>query len=147
MNTHYYNSGDLMNKSYFAVAIAVICVFGFGITSHAQDADVLVVDVPFDFVMASTTMPAGTYRVARLSDDSHSGIVFRGDGNVAVILPKTVEETSIPKALLTFEHAGDKYFLGKIETPGHTYTITTPRPIMALAKTTDITTVPASGTN
>ncbi len=49
-----------MNKSYFAVAIAVICVLGLGITSHAQDADVLVVDVPFDFVMASTTMPAGT---------------------------------------------------------------------------------------
>jgi hypothetical protein len=136
-----------MNKSYCAVAIAVMCIFGLGISSQAQDTDGIVVTVPFEFVVAASTMPAGTYRIARFSDDPQSGIVLRGAANTAVVLPMTVEGASIPKALLTFQHSGEKYFLGKIETPGVVYTIATPRPRLTVARANDHSTVSVGGTN
>jgi hypothetical protein len=136
-----------MNKSYLAMAIAVMCIFGIGVRSRAQEQDGIVVKVPFDFVVAATTMPAGTYRVGRCSDDPHSGLILRGGANSAVVLPMTVEEASIPKALLTFELSEGKYFLGKIETPAGVYRISAARDMPAQARTGNRSTVSVDGAN
>jgi hypothetical protein len=137
-----------MNKSYFVIAIAVMCIFGLSTSSRAQEGDAIVVKVPFDFIVSATTMPAGTYTVGHLFDDPHSGIVLHGDTKQsAVVLPTVVEWTSTFQPMLTFQHIGDKYFLAKIDTLARTYTISTRRPMMVLARTTDKTTVLAGGTN
>jgi hypothetical protein len=136
-----------MNKTYFTLALAVMCIVGLGTMSRAQDTDGMVVNVPFEFVFGANVMPAGTYNVARLSNDPSSGVVLRSSTNSAVVLPTTVEGVSVPKALLTFQHLGETYFLGKIETPGMVYTIATPRPRVTLARTHDQTTVQVGGTN
>jgi hypothetical protein len=135
-----------MKKSYVTVALAVICTLGLGISSRAQDADGIDVKVPFDFVLAGNTLPAGNYHIARYSDDPHSGVVLRSGEKIAVILPTTVEGASVSKALLTFQHSGEKYFLGKIETPGFVYTIATPRRTLMVARANDQPTVSVSGT-
>jgi hypothetical protein len=136
-----------MNKTYFTLALAVMCIVGLGTMSRAQDTDGMVVNVPFEFVFGANVMPAGTYNVARFSNDPSSGVVLRSGTNSAVVLPTTVEGVSVPKALLTFQHLGETYFLGKIETPGMVYTIATPRPRVTLARTHDQTTVQVGGTN
>src|ERR1700693_6574573 len=136
-----------MNKTYFTLALAVMCIVGLGTTSRAQDSDGIVVNVPFEFVVGAKVLPAGTYRVARFFDDPSSGVVLRGRTNSAVVLPTTVEGASVPKALLTFQHLGETYFLGKIETPGMVYTIATPRPRVMLAGNRDQTAVQVGGTN
>jgi hypothetical protein len=136
-----------MKKSYVTVALAVICIFGLGISSRAQDTDGIVVTVPFDFVVAGKALPAGNYHIGRYFNDPHSGVVLRSGANTAVVLPTTVEGASVPKALLTFQHSGEKYFLGKIETPGSVYTIATPRPRLTVARANDQPTVSVSGTN
>jgi hypothetical protein len=137
-----------MNKMYFTFALAVMCIVSLGTTSRAQDTDGIIVNVPFEFVVGAKVMPAGTYMVARLFSDPSSGVVLRSAANSAVVLPTTVEGASVFKALLTFQHMGETYFLGKIETPGMVYTFSTPRPRMTLARThDDETTVRVGGTN
>jgi hypothetical protein len=137
-----------MNKFYFALALAVMCILGFGESSRAQEADAIVVTVPFDFVVGTQTMPAGRYDVGRLlSNDQRSSLILRGDGRSAIVLPTGVEETSTFQANLTFQHLGDKYFLNKIKTPAGIYTIPAPRPMPVVARTTDKNALPAGGTN
>src|ERR1700682_1372033 len=127
-----------MNKSYFTLALAVICILGFGESSHAQEPDAIVVTVPFDFIVGTQTMPAGRYDVGRLlSNDQRSSLILHGDRGSAIVLPTAVEETSTFQANLTFQHLGDKYFLDKIKTPAGIYTIPAPRPIAVVARTTD----------
>jgi|GEM_PF-1799485 len=135
-----------MNKSCFALALAVMCILGFSTRSHAQKADALIVTVPFDFVVSAKTMPAGTYTVQSLFDDAHSGVVFRGGAATAVVLPTAIEGTLSGESL-TFERVDGKYFLRKIDTPAGVYSIAMPHMRMVVARTHDQTTVPASGTN
>jgi hypothetical protein len=137
-----------MKKLYFTLALAVMCVFGLGGSSHAQEPDAIVVKVPFDFFVGARTMPAGTYSVGRLvSNDQRSSLILRGDGRSAIVLPTAVDETSTFLANLTFQHLGDKYFLDKIKTPAGIYTIATPRPMTVVARTTDKNAASAGGTN
>jgi hypothetical protein len=137
-----------MKTLYFTLALAVMCVFGLGGSSHAQEPDAIVVTVPFDFVVGTRTMPAGRYDVGRLvSNDQRSSLVLRGDGRSAIVLPTAVDETSTFQANLTFQHLGDKYFLDRIKTPAGIYTIATPRPMTVVAGTTDKNAASAGGTN
>lgn len=134
-----------MNKTYLTVAIAVVCILGFGLSARAQDSESIVVSVPFEFVAGAGKLPAGTYRVGRISRESRSVLALQGDTKSAFVLPVSIGEPSSIEAMLTFEHVGDTYFLGKIETPSGVYSLSTPRPLMAMARS-NITTVPASGT-
>jgi hypothetical protein len=136
-----------MKKLYLALALAVMSVFAFGGSSHAQEPDGIVVTVPFDFFVGTRSMPAGTYTFARLFPDQRSSFVLKGDNRSAIVLPTAVDETSTFQAKLTFEHLGDKYFLDKVKTPAGIYTITAPRPMPVVARTTDKNAVTAGGTN
>lgn len=59
-----------MKKSYLTVVLTLTCLLGPSLSAHAQDASRVVVTVPFEFVVTgSKTMPAGTYRIDRVSPD------------------------------------------------------------------------------
>jgi len=135
-----------MNKSCFTVALAVMCILGLSTQSHASKSDALIVTVPFDFVVSARTMPAGTYRVESLFDDTHSGVVFHSGTTSAVVLPTAIEGTLSGESL-TFERVDGKYFLRRIDTPAGVYSIAMPHMRMVVARTHDQTTVPASGAN
>jgi hypothetical protein len=136
-----------MKRLYFTLALAVMCVFGLSGSSHSQEADAIVVKIPFDFFVGTRSMPAGRYTFERVFADQHSGFILHGDGGSTIVVPKTVDDTSTFQAKLTFEHLGDKYFLDKVKTSAGIYSIATTRPITVVAGTTDKNTVPAGGTN
>jgi hypothetical protein len=138
--------GELMKKSYLTIALTLTSLLGQGIPARAQEAGGVSVTVPFEFVVdGSKTLPAGTYRIERVSRDSHSGLIIRSDENSAFLLPLAVDAVSAEQAELNFEHVGDKYFLSKVATPVGVYTIETPRVITKLAKSKDHGTASSSG--
>jgi len=58
-----------VNK-YPAVAISLLCLCGMVVAAQAQNEGAIVVNVPFEFVAGSTTLPAGKYKVTRNSADN-----------------------------------------------------------------------------
>jgi hypothetical protein len=145
-NSKYFQQGKIMKKSYFVAVLTLTCLLGLGGSSRAQDASRIVVHVPFDFVAAGETLPAGTYSVNRVSD-SQPGLLIRSDDKGALLLAIVFDGAAAEKAKLAFQHVGDKYFLSKVETPAGIYTIGTPRVMTKVAQTTGQGTLSSSGTN
>ena len=136
-----------MNKSYLGILLTLTCVFGLGLSAHAQDTSRVIVKVPFDFVAGGETLPAGTYTVSRTSSNSQPGLVIRNDENSTFLLPIVFDGDPADQAKLGFVHVGDKYFLSKIETPAGVYTIGTPRPLTKVAQMKDSSGSSSSGTH
>ena len=106
-----------MKKS-LAIVLTLTCLLGLGISARAQDVDKVVVNVPFEFVAGGQTLPAGTYSVSRVSDQTFQALVIRSNDNSVFLLPMFFDGVVCrDHAELRFEHVGDKYFLSKIETP------------------------------
>jgi|ERR1700677_173080 hypothetical protein len=127
-----------MNKIYVFAAMAVMCLFVTDRAALAQDPPLLIVSVPFEFVVAARTMPAGSYRVSRISFDAHSGLVISGQGGSALVLPVAVDDGSAAQSgSLDFERIGDKYLLAKVETLDHAYAVAVPHATTMLVQVKD----------
>src|SRR5271169_3051529 len=124
-----------MNKSCLTIALTLTCLFGLGISAHAQDVDGVVVKVPFEFVAGAKTLPAGTYRISRIHSDATSGLLVYSHDNSAIMLPTAVGG-SAEHSKLSFERVGNKYFLSQVDTRGGVYSMAIPRPrtIVAVVK-------------
>jgi hypothetical protein len=133
-----------MKNSYFAVVLTLTCLLGVGVTAHAQDASMVTVTVPFEFVAGVKTMPAGTYTVSRVST-VRSALIIHSYDEGTIVLPIAVDEPSAGQAELSFEHVGDKYFLSEVETPTAVFTIAIPRAMTRLAQVKVDGTVSSSG--
>jgi len=122
-------------KNLLRIAVALVGFAGLGITAKAQVADQIVVTIPFEFVVAGKTLPAGTYRVNRVADDKWEGLIFRSfENNAGVIVhPIEVESTPGDKAKVSFETAGGEHFLSKIQTADNVFTIPLSRAAILLA--------------
>ena len=124
-----------MKKLCLRIAVALVSFAGLGITAKAQVVDQIVVTIPFEFVVAGKTLPAGTYRVNRVSDDRWAGLIFSSFENraSAIVLPNEVENAPAEKAHVSFETAGDEHFLSKIETADNVFSIPVSRAAILLA--------------
>ena len=124
-----------MKKLSLRIAVALVGFAGLGITAKAQVADQIVVTIPFEFVVAGKTLPAGTYRVNRVADDKWDGLIFRNFENraAAIVRPIAVESASADKATVSFEKAGGEHFLSKIQTGDNVFTIPVSRAAIQLA--------------
>lgn len=135
-----------MHKSYMFVVMAMICLFGMGRVASAQDPEGVVVSVPFEFVAAGATMPAGTYRISRLSVDTHSGLIVRSLGSSAIVLPIAVDDAAAPQpAALSFDRVGGKYILTKVDTTDHAYIVAAPREMTMSVQVRDRGTAMSAG--
>jgi hypothetical protein len=77
------------------------------------------VDVPFNFVVNRTLMPAGTYTISSVG--MGSTLAFRGTDNHALKLVNASYDTSSKPSestKLVFRCYGDRYFLSQIWTEG-----------------------------
>src|SRR5260370_20876503 len=92
--------GEMMKKLCLRIAVALVSFAGLGITAKAQAVDQVVVTIPFEFVVAGKTLPSGTYRVNRVSDDRWAGLIFSSFENraSAIVLLIKVESTHDNKA-------------------------------------------------
>ena len=114
-----------MKKLCLRIVVALVGFAGLGITAKAQVPDQIIVTIPFEFVVAGKTLPAGTYRVNRVSDDKREGLIFSSVENraSAMVHPIEVESAPADKAQVSFEKAGEEHFLSKIETANNVFTI------------------------
>jgi hypothetical protein len=126
----------MMKKLSLRIAVALVGFAGLGITAKARQVpDQIVVTIPFEFVVAGKTLPAGTYRVNRVGDDRWDGLIFRSFENRAGVIVHPIEVESAPadKTKVSFEKAGDEHFLSKIQTADHVFTIPVSRAAILLA--------------
>jgi hypothetical protein len=124
-----------MNKSYLAAVLMLMSVLGVGASAHAQDADAVVVSVPFEFVAGGATLPAGEYRVSRIKPGASLELVMSGNNKgSAFLLPQTFDDGPANQPTLGFEHVGGKYFLSRIKTLSGVYTLPASREMVMLAQ-------------
>jgi hypothetical protein len=118
-----------MKKQCMRILIALIGVAGLGVAAKAQEADQIVVKIPYEFVVAGKTLPAGTYKVNRASNTNEKALVLSSFENrtSAVVVATVVEGNDTGKASVSFEQVGGEHFLSKIETDGHLYSISVSR--------------------
>jgi len=92
---------------------------------RAQEVDQIIVNIPYAFVAAGKTLPAGSYKVRRISDNNLTELAITSFENRTgvLLLSSEVSPTREDKPTLTFQHVGDQYILSKIETAGHIFTI------------------------
>jgi hypothetical protein len=114
-----------MRKQYLRILIALIGVAGLGMAAKGQEVDQIVVNIPYEFVVAGKTLPAGTYRVNRVNHADLETLVLSSfeNGAGAIVSSTQVEHSSADKAQVTFEQVGGQHFLSKIETADHVFTI------------------------
>jgi hypothetical protein len=137
-----------MKRSYVTALLTLTCLLGLGISSHAQDADGVVVTVPFEFVAGGATLQAGEYRVSRVSPGVNRELAIRGyNKGGAFLLPLSFDGT-VPadQPTLSFEHVGGKYLLSQIKTPGGVYTLPTPPQMVMLGQVNAPSNISPSGT-
>jgi hypothetical protein len=125
-----------MKKWYLTAVLMLTCLLGVGVSAHAQDADAVVVSVPFEFVAGGTTLPAGEYRVSRVNPGANRELAISGynKGN-AFLLPLAFDEGPANGPTLSFKHVDGKYFLSRIKTLSGVYTMSTSQEMVMLGKT------------
>jgi hypothetical protein len=88
-------------------------------SAFAQSQEVRA-NIPFDFVVSKTTMPAGTYSIGRIGITSDA-IVVRGLNCKAAQLAGTMKQNSAKmneRSKLVFHRYGDRYFLSQVWVEG-----------------------------
>ena len=108
-----------------------------GLTIPAKAQALVVAKIPFQFVAAGQTFPAGEYKISRLNDwDSRILLLSSMENHVGVALLATdAEGTSHDKAKLAFATVGDQHFLSRIETANYAYILPVPSTEALLAAT------------
>jgi hypothetical protein len=112
-------------KKYIRILATATFLFGIGVAAKAEMRDDIIVTLPFGFVAGEKTLPAGTYKVSRVSDDTASPLLLASyDNNISVfLLPMVSEGDSSDKPHLTFRQVGVEHFLSTIQTLLETYYI------------------------
>jgi hypothetical protein len=110
--------------------VRILSVFfglaGLAITANSQAIDQLVVNIPYEVVVAGKTLPAGTYRVNRVGDQDERGLVISSFENREAVLFHSSEvgdRTRLKRPAVSFQQVGGRHLLCKIETAEHAFTI------------------------
>jgi len=99
--------------------VASAIVLGVASIARADDQTVTA-KVPFDFIVAGTRMPAGTYVITTVGDNSGM-VAIAGESTRKAIYTLTIplaatDQTAPPQ--LAFEKVGDQYVLSHITLEG-----------------------------
>lgn len=112
-------------KKHFTFIFALMVLFGVRLTAHAQEEGTVVATIPFEFVAAGKTLPAGTYTVSRASSSSELLISSRDNG--VFVIPVVQDSTPVDSPLVSFAKVSDTYFLRGVSTSLGTFLIDTHR--------------------
>ena len=106
---------------FFALAL-------LGAATLAQEGDQIRVKIPYEFVVAGKTLPAGNYKVHRLADNNKAITMTSCENGDSVLLFSTeVTPASEDNPTLTLDHTGKQYFVSQIETTAHIFKISVPK--------------------
>jgi hypothetical protein len=120
-------------KSNILIAFALLAFAGLAVPARSQQAEV-VATVPFDFVVVTTTLPAGTYTVSRTSSPNASALLVANRDHGVLLLPTAFDSTKVGNTNLSFEQIGGKDVLSQIKTLEGTYTLDNSREAQRLTK-------------
>src|SRR5262249_44962214 len=115
-----------MNRTYVR---GLVVSFGAALLAAAAatagEADRLVVDVPYDFVVNGKPLPAGKYDVKRVNDSNLRMLSISSLENhtYVVTLPYSVDNPNGFHPSITFRQTGDQKILTKIQTGEHVFSI------------------------
>ena len=101
---------QLLIASFFVAALAPVAVW-------AQTTRLLNVDIPFQFRVGNTLLPAGKYTVEPVDVNEPDVLMFRGINSNAVAIVPTVpaeRSTVLDKSDLKFDKIGNQEVLTKI---------------------------------
>ena len=89
-------------------------------SAYAQTG-VVKANVPFNFIVEKTSIPAGTYLIQPLSGSSQAMAIESADRKVIkLVLPNTCESSMAQeKTKLVFHRYGDQYFLSQVWVEGN----------------------------
>ena len=114
----------------------ILAVFaGLTIPAKAQAVDKLIVKVPFTFVAAGQTFPAGEYKISRLRDEEPRVLLLislENPGDVAMLRAES-HETLVHKGQLAFTIIDNQHVLSGIQTYDNAYKFAVPHtePLLA----------------
>ena len=120
-------------KKYSLIAALMFSVAGLLVPARAQEAKVIVT-VPFEFMVGTQTLPAGTYTVSKTSGGEFSALFLASQQQGIFVLPSSFDGIPLQEVSLTFDQVGDKHFLKQIETLQGIYTIDDRREMEKLTK-------------
>ena len=127
--------GESVKKLLVRLLLVLAGVAGLTIPAKAQA--LVVVKIPFQFVAAGQTLPAGEYKISRLSEAQPRILLLSSleNGAAVYIFPTDAQGTPHDKAKLSFATVGDQHFLSRIETANYAYTLSVPSTEALLAAT------------
>jgi hypothetical protein len=115
-----------MKKHCVRILSAFFGLAALAITAKGQAADQLVVNIPYEFVVAGKTLPAGPYRINRVGVNNERALVISSFENHAAVVVLPIEiagKTGAEQPSVSFQQVGDQYLLSKIQTAEHVFTI------------------------
>jgi hypothetical protein len=86
----------------------------------SAQANVVTIDIPFAFVVKDTKLPAGTYKITKVSELSHRISDLKGNQEVMFITQPTTKPTPVATFTLFFNVYGDQNYLSKFFHQGQT---------------------------
>ena len=112
---------NIMRRAFgfFSILVLLAALFVSGVNAKASDS--VVFQIPFDFVVAGKTLPAGEYIVVRstLASDEILSIRSLDKSGGAYVLTSTLRANEILNdSKLVFNRYGDQYFLSEFWVSG-----------------------------
>ena len=120
-----------MKNNCVRILSAFFVLAALAITAKGQVPDRLVVNIPYDSVVDGKTLPAGAYRIHRVSDSNERVLVISNSENreaVLVLSSEVVVKTGAEQPSVSFRHVGEQHLLSKIETGEHVFTFPVSNP-------------------
>jgi hypothetical protein len=108
-----------MKQANWLVAVTLLVLSGMAAAQLIGSTRV-VAQVPFEFVVANKTVPAGKCEVQAITMDGKNLTVRNSEAKVGWIFSSTQTEAkqASPHYSLLFKHYGDRYFLSGIKLEG-----------------------------
>lgn len=99
------------------VAIITIALATAAVSAHAQNRLTVSADIPFEFMVGDTKLPAGSYRVRAMSDGGDVLLISNDNGKGSVLrLSKEIRDDNHKGVSLVFHRYGDQSFLSVVWT-------------------------------
>ena len=138
-----------MKQQVANVLLIITSLFGLAAGAKAETHREVIVKIPYEFVVADRTLPAGIYTVSRLSDDPRAGlsILSYEQRSGVLVLANQFENRPADDTKILFERVGDMYYLSSIETLDGVYTLSLPRSALLMAKSAHTDGMSVSGTH
>jgi hypothetical protein len=126
-----------MKKHSVGVLLTLAVMLGLVAAAHGQTVDALTANVPFDFVVDGTTLPAGLYSIRPSSDDPSLLLLRSEDGKPVAFVFSPPGPGSDGTFKLVFDKYEENYFLSEIWTQAGVHQLSRSRRVRKTAKVVD----------